>query len=506
MHLKSILAQIRSLRVAGSIETDVHAVRYDSRTVDPGSVFVCLAGEHADGHKFIPQALEKGAAAIVIEKGRADAVPIDCAATVIEVEEPRIALAEMASSLFRQPTQKLKLAGVTGTNGKTTTTFLIKHLCDAAQLTCGLIGTVHYNTGREIIEGARTTPEASDLQELFAEMRRNKLRAAAMEVSSHAIEQNRIRGLEFDCAVFTNLTQDHLDYHKSMDAYFMAKSRWFAELLFYQVKKTRAMSIVNLDDRYGQQLIQRLERLSAPLVTFGQGARASYRANGIRSDMHGTSFQLEAEGKSYLVKIPLIGLFNVYNALGALAAASVLGVPLREGVAALANAPGVPGRLESVSSRRPFQVFVDYAHSPDALTNVLKTLRDLKPNRIITVFGCGGDRDRAKRPLMARAAEEYSDICLATSDNPRSEEPAAILADVEAGFQSRPYEIIVDRRDAIRRAITLAQPRDIILIAGKGHENYQEVKGVKRPFDDVQMAKHALDSKMLDEREEEPKP
>ncbi len=500
MHLKNILSHMRTLRVAGSIEPDITSVHYDSRAVEPGSIFVCLTGENADGHKFIPQALERGASAIVIEKGHANDVPMDCAATVIEVDEPRRALAEMASSVMKHPTQKLKIAGITGTNGKTTTAFLIKHLCDSAQLLTGLIGTVHYNTGRRLIEGSRTTPEASDLQALFAEMRKSGCGAAAVEVSSHAIAQDRIRGIEFDAAVFTNLTQDHLDFHGTMDAYFAAKCRWFTELLFYQVKKTRAVSIVNLDDRYGQQLIQRIERLGSPLVTYGQGARASFRANGIRSDMSGTSFQLEAEGKSFLVRSPLIGMFNVYNSLAALAAASTLGVPLRDAVAALVTAPGVPGRLQSVSSRRSFQVFVDYAHSPDALVNVLRTLRDLKPHRLITVFGCGGDRDRAKRPLMARAAEEYSDLCIATSDNPRSEEPSAILADVEAGFQDKPYEIIVDRRDAIHRAIGLAQPRDIVLIAGKGHETYQETNGKRTAFDDVQVALAALDSKTLDRK------
>ncbi len=500
MQLKNILSQMRTLRVEGSLETDVRTVNYDSRLVEAGSVFVCLAGEHADGHRFIPQALERGASGIIYAKGRSDSIPIDCAATAVEVEDPRAALAEFAAALYRQPTQKLKLAGVTGTNGKTTTTYLIKHLCDRAQLTCGLIGTVQYNTGRRLIDATRTTPEASDLQELFFEMRKSGCRAAAMEVSSHAIAQERIRGLEFDAAVFTNLTQDHLDFHGTMEAYFAAKSRWFADLLFYQKKKTRAVSIVNFDDRYGMQLIQRLERLGSPLLTFGQGARASFRAIGVKSELHGTSFQLEAIGKSFLVRSPLIGMFNVYNTLAAFAAAHVLGVPLREAVTALAEAPGVPGRLQSVSSRRPFQVFVDYAHSPDALKNVLRTLRDLRPNRIITVFGCGGDRDRAKRPLMARAADEFSDVCIATSDNPRSEDPLAILADVEAGFQNRPYQMIADRREAIHRAIALAQPRDIVLIAGKGHETYQEVKGQKFPFDDVQVALAALDSKTLDDR------
>ncbi len=499
MQLKFVLSKIRTLRVSGSLETEVSSVRYDSREAHAGSIFVALAGEHADGHKFIPQAIANGASAIVVARGRVDAVPLECSASIVEVEDSRVALAEISAIVYGNPTFRLKLAGVTGTNGKTTTAWLIKHLCDKNDLRSGLIGTVHYDTGLRITEAARTTPEASDLQEIFGEMRLAHCRAAAIEVSSHAIAQDRIRGLEFDAAVFTNLTQDHLDFHGTMEAYYGAKTRWFTELLPLQRKKRTPVSIVNIDDRYGAQLAPRLERQGAQLMTFGQSARATFRANDIKFDFSGTTYSLEHGGKSFLVRVPLIGTFNVYNSLAALAAAAALGVPLRHAVAALATAPAVPGRLQPVPARKQYQVFVDYAHSPDALSNVLRTLRDLKPARLITVFGCGGDRDRAKRPLMARAAEEYSDLCIATSDNPRSEDPLAILADVEKGFLEKPFEVISDRRQAIQRAVTLAAPRDIVLIAGKGHETYQEISGQKFPFDDVQVAAAAITDRLPEE-------
>ncbi len=502
MRLKNLLAQVRSLRVNGSLETEVDAVRFDSRTVGPGSVFVALSGERSDGHRHVAQALERGAAAVVVGMGRVDAVPADCSATVIEVEDPRLALAELAAIVHRQPSQRLKVAGVTGTNGKTTTAWLIKHLCDAAGLRCGLIGTIRYDTGARVVDAARTTPEAPDLQAMLAEMRDSGCRAAALEVSSHAIHQDRIRGIEFDAAVFTNLTQDHLDYHRTMEDYAAAKSRWFTELLFYQEKKKLPACIVNGDDRHGQTLIQKLERAGARVVPYGVGARAAFRASSVRAEHGGTAFTLDAEGRQFLVRTPLLGTFNVYNSIAALAAAQAMGVGLRDAVEALAKVPSVPGRLQLVPTRQAVRVFVDYAHTPDALVNVLRTARELAPARLITVFGCGGDRDRAKRPLMARAAEEFSDLILATSDNPRSEDPRAILSDVEAGFQSKPYEIHVDRREAIRRAVLLAEQNDVVVIAGKGHEPYQEIAGRREPFDDVEVARAALDDRALarDER------
>ncbi|HEY4639228.1 MAG TPA: UDP-N-acetylmuramoyl-L-alanyl-D-glutamate--2,6-diaminopimelate ligase, partial [Candidatus Udaeobacter sp.] len=354
-----------------------------------------------------------------------------------------------------------------------------------------LIGTVRYEIADRILPATRTTPESLDVQELLAQMVSAGCKAAAMEVSSHALAQDRTRGLEWDVAVFTNLTQDHLDFHGTMENYFQAKAKLFTELAG-QKQKTKPVAIVNVDDRYGQQLLGKLGK-SVAIITYGMGSRADFRASNYRAEFTGTSYQLDAHGKSYLVRLPLIGRFNVTNSIAALAAAEGLGINLRSAVLSLGKAPQVPGRLELVPAKRQFQVFVDYAHTPDALANVLKTLRELQPHRLITVFGCGGDRDRQKRPLMAEMADRLADYSIITSDNPRKEDPSAIIAETEKGFRSNHYEKIVDRTEAINRAVALAGPRDIVLIAGKGHENYQEFADYTIPFDDIQVARRAIE-------------
>jgi UDP-N-acetylmuramoyl-L-alanyl-D-glutamate--2,6-diaminopimelate ligase len=385
----------------------------------------------------------------------------------------------------------LKLAAVTGTNGKTTTTFLIKHICEKAGLRCGLIGTVRYEIGERILPAIRTTPESLDLQELLAQIVNAGCRAAAMEVSSHALAQDRTRGLEWNVAVFTNLTQDHLDFHGTMESYFDSKAKLFARL-GSQEKKRKPVAIVNIDDRYGEQLLKKIDQRVA-VVTYGRSVRADFRASNYRVEFSGTSYQLDAHGKSYLVRVPLIGGFNVANSVAALAAANALGISLRDAVLSLGKSPQVPGRLELVPAKRQFQVFVDYAHTPDALGNVLKTLRELEPHRLIVVFGCGGNRDREKRPLMGEIVDKHADYAIVTSDNPRKEDPNTIIVEIEKGFRSSRYEKMVDRTQAIDRAITLAQPRDIVLIAGKGHENYQEFADHTVPFDDIQVARRAIE-------------
>ncbi len=313
-----------------------------------------------------------------------------------------------------------------------------------------------------------------------------------MEVSSHAAAQKRVRGVDFDTLVFTNLTQDHLDYHGTMDAYFEAKASLLTGLEQQRFKAGTA--VVNIDDRYGAQLYDRLQQAGAQCISFGLGVRADFRASNCRTDVNGSSFQLDAIGRSWLVRLPLIGMFNISNALAALAAAHAMGLDLRAAVLALASAPAVPGRMQSVPGRRAFRVFVDYAHTDDALTKALKTLRDLQPERIITVFGCGGDRDHAKRPLMGAAAEAASDWTIITSDNPRSEDPALIAKEVASGMRRNTHEVLLDRKEAIQRAIELAGPRDIVLIAGKGHEKEQEAAGKKTPFDDMAIAASALEN------------
>jgi UDP-N-acetylmuramoyl-L-alanyl-D-glutamate--2,6-diaminopimelate ligase len=486
MLLKTLLTAIQPRAIIGPVDRQVESVAYDSRRVQRNGLFVALRGEKSDGHQFVDQAIEKGASVIVAEQ--------DCQqmrATCVQVENSRTALADLAAAFYDRPTRRLKMAAVTGTNGKTTTTFLIKHICEKAGMRCGLIGTVRYEIGERVLPAVRTTPEALELQELLAQMANAGCKAAAMEVSSHAIAQDRSRGLEWDVAVFTNLTQDHLDFHGTMENYFEAKVKLFTDLAQQPTKK-KAVAVVNIDDRYGTQLLDRLPR-DFPVVTYGMSPRADFRASNYRPEFAGTSYQLDARGKSYLVRVPLIGRFNVANSLAALAAANSLGISIRDAVLSLAKSPQIPGRLEAVPAKRQFQVFVDYAHTPDALLNVLKTLRELSPRKIIVVFGCGGDRDRQKRPLMAAAADQNADFSIVTSDNPRKEDPDAIIAEVERGFRSDRYEKITDRTQAIARAIAIAQPRDIILIAGKGHEAYQEFAHSTVPFDDIQVARRALE-------------
>lgn len=487
MLLKNLLEAIPTRAITGPVDRPVDAIACDSRRVQKNTLFVALRGAKSDGHQFIDQAIEKGASVIVTERPEERA-----RATCVQVENTRPAMADLAGAFYDHPMRRLKLAAVTGTNGKTTTTFLIKHICEKAGMRCGLIGTVRYEIGERILPAIRTTPESLDLQELLAQIVNAGCKAAAMEVSSHALAQERTRGVEWDVAVFTNLTQDHLDFHGTMQNYFDAKLKLFTGLA-QQQKKRKAVAIVNIDDRYGEQLIERLEK-GFPVITYGMSARADFRASNYRAEFGGTTYQLDARGKSYLVRVPLIGRFNVANSLAALAAASSLGISLRDAIASLAKSPQVPGRLEAVPAKRQFQVFVDYAHTDDALLNVLKTVRELSPRKLIVVFGCGGDRDRAKRPLMARVADQNADFSIITSDNPRKENPDAIIDEVEKGFRSNRYEKITDRAEAIARAIALAQPRDIVVIAGKGHETYQEFADNTVPFDDIQVARRALEN------------
>ncbi len=486
MQLKTLIAAITPRQIFGPLDREVEGIAYDSRRVQKNTLFVALKGEKSDGHQFIGEAIDRGASSIVSEREEKHT-----RATTVVVENSREALADLAAAFYQRPARRLKMAGVTGTNGKTTTTFLIKHICEKAGLRCGLIGTVRYEIGERILPAVRTTPESLEVQELLSQIAAAGCKAAAMEVSSHALAQERTRGLEWDVAVFTNLTQDHLDFHGTMENYFDSKTKLFTGLSAQESKK-KNVAVINADDHYGQLLIDSHRKENA-VVTYGMGVHADFRASNYRMEFGGTSYQLDARGKSYLVRVPLIGRFNVANSMAALATANSLGVNLREAILSLAKSPQVPGRLESVPAKRQFQIFVDYAHSDDALLNVLKTLRDLGPRRLIVVFGCGGDRDRQKRPLMARVVDDNADYGIITSDNPRKENPDAIIAEVEKGFRSDRYEKIPDRAEAIARAIALAEPRDIVLIAGKGHETYQEFADHTIPFDDVQVARRALE-------------
>jgi UDP-N-acetylmuramoyl-L-alanyl-D-glutamate--2,6-diaminopimelate ligase len=490
VRLDALLRQTSVTSVHGSREIEISGLCADSGQVIPGVVFVALQGMRQRGGDFIQEAVARGASVVVAEPG--EPFIEKNGVTRVVVTDARRALAELACAYYERPSEKLRIAGVTGTNGKTTTTFLLQHICDTALQRCGLIGTVRYQVGGSVLPAARTTPDALELQGLLAQMRDAGCRTVAMEVSSHAVTQQRVRGVEFDAVVFTNLTQDHLDYHGTMEAYYETKAGLVLGLGAQRFKP--GVAVLNIDDRHGALLHGRALQAGVPVLAYGQGQKADFRASNCRTDVQGSSFQLDAVGRSFLVRLPLSGMFNISNALGALAAAHALGVDVRTAVLALASAPPVPGRLEPVAAKRAFRVFVDYAHTEDALRTVLRTLRDLQPSHLVTVFGCGGDRDKGKRPLMGAAAEEYSDWTIVTSDNPRSESPEQIAAEITRGMSRGKHEVVLDRRAAIQRAIGMAGPRAIVLIAGKGHETTQEIAGKTEPFDDVAIARSALEN------------
>jgi len=486
MRLGELLAKVVTESVSGG-DAEVLGISGDSRTVRAGTVFVALPGAQADGASFAAEAVAKGAVAVVSQQ------PLDVRGAVrVLVKDARRAFAELACAYHGNPSAGMKVAGITGTNGKTTTAFLLQHICNEALLRCGLMGTVHYQIGDRILPATRTTPDALEVQTLLAQMRDAGCKSAVLEVSSHAAVQQRVRAVDFDAAVFTNLTQDHLDYHGTMEAYFEAKAGFLTGLEGQRFKPGTA--VVNIDDRYGAQLYDRLQQTGVKTLSYGLGVRADFRASNCRSDMHGSTFQLDAAGRSWLVRLPLIGMFNISNALAALAAAHAMGLDLRAAVLALADAPAVPGRMQPVPGKRGFRVFVDYAHTPDALTKALRTLRELQPARLLNVFGCGGDRDQKKRALMGAASEAGADWSVVTSDNPRSEAPEQIAREITSGMRRGTHEVVLERREAIQRALAMAGPRDIVLIAGKGHEKEQEIAGKKLPFDDMAIAASCLEN------------
>ena len=489
MKLEDVIDLISVKSVSSTLDVDVLGVRYDSREVEAGDVFCALSGLEVDGNDFVGAAVDKGAAAIISEKPNPAEFPV----TWLQVRDARKAMGIAASNLEEHPSMEMPIVGVTGTNGKTTTTYLIHFLLESILRRAGLIGTIQYSNGDGIVDAPHTTPESPDLHRLLREMRDKDCRGAAIEVSSHGLSQKRVEGVAFDVGVFANLTQDHLDYHGTMEDYFAAKRILF-EMMNADSRK-ESTALINVDDPYGDRLSK--EHFSnLTTYTFGRSANADFRASDLRSDFNGTSFTLSFKERKFLVRIPLIGDFNVANAVAAIASAYAIGMNLREVISRMPDAPQVPGRLESIGNRKiSYRVFVDYAHTPDALANVLSTLRALDPSRIITVFGCGGDRDVTKRPLMARAAEEGSDLCVLTSDNPRTEDPVKIISDTEEGFLGGGYESIIDRAEAIERAISIAEERDIVLIAGKGHEPYQEIDGVLHDFDDRKVAARLINEK-----------
>ena len=473
MRLAELAAEFPGARVIGDESVEIADLAYDSRKVEPGTLFFCVRGQKADGHEFGPRAVEDGAAALVVERELTDlAVP------QLMVPDSRAAMAPLAARFWGDPTAKLRMVGVTGTNGKTTTAFLVHEILKAADFRCGLLGTVKQVVGGVEKEVVRTTPEAIELQRTFRQMLEGGDEACAMEVSSHAMTLHRADAIHFEVVLFTNLTQDHLDFHADMEDYFLAKRK-----LFEMSPGTR---IVNVDDPYGRRLADEFE-----CVAFSaEGAEADYSAREVEFDAGGATFSVG--GMQLRTGLP--GHFNVANALGAFAVAEAMGVGSEIAAAGLARAARVPGRFEPIDEGQGFSVLVDYAHTPDSLENVLRAARRLTDGKLITVFGAGGDRDRDKRPKMGRAGAELSDLTVITSDNPRSEDPEAIVAEVAAGAEAaRELEIVVDRREAIALALGRARNGDTVVIAGKGHEQGQELEGGRKiPFDDREVAREEL--------------
>jgi len=463
-------------------EVEIRGIQYDSRKVARDEVFVAIRGTATDGHKFINAAIGKGARAVVVEDDSAipDSLFMHAGVVKIVVHDSRKALAQISANFYGHPSRRLTLVGVTGTNGKTTTTYLIKSILEARGDKVGLIGTIEYKIGDETIPATHTTPESLELNQLLASMVDNGCSAVVMEVSSHSLQMRRVHGLDFSTAAFTNLTQDHLDFHGTMEEYFKAKQILFNEL------NSSATAVTNADDRFGMKMI---EKTQAGRLSYGLSSVADIRAEDVRMNAHGTTLMVAYKGGRQQIQSSLTGRFNVANISAAYAAGVALGIPTESIRVGIAKIRSVRGRFEQIVSTRGWTAVVDYAHTPDALENCLRTIHDILPERrgncILTVFGCGGNRDKGKRPTMGAIASSLSDVTIITSDNPRKEDPQTIIDEINIGVvKGKTVMMEVDRRKAIVMALELAQEGDVVLIAGKGHEDYQVIGEAKHHFDD----------------------
>ena len=478
MKLRELLAGVEILACTADLDLEVPGVRYDSRLVQPGDVFVAITGYSVDGHAFIPAALEKGAAAVICER------PQDC--PYVQVASSRLALALAAGNWFGHPSREMTMIGVTGTNGKTSTTYLLKSVLEQAQgAKVGLVGTIQNMIGDTVLPTERTTPESWELQALFRQMADAGCRYAIMEVSSHALALHRVAGIRFHTAIFTNLTQDHLDFHETMAAYLEAKA-----LLFAQCDH----GVINLDDDASAPRL--LAAPQCPMLTYGQREGADLRAEDCQLGRDHVAMTVRYDGQACPVRVGIPGSFTVHNALGVIGAAVTLGLSLEAIADALSRAKGVKGRVEVVPTPgKDYTILIDYAHTPDGLENVLSTVKGFAKGRTVAVFGCGGDRDRTKRPIMGGIAARLADFVVVTSDNPRTEDPEAIIQEILAGMTGTetPYTVISDRRAAIRWAMDNARPEDVIVLAGKGHEDYQILGTTKVHLDEREVVQAHLD-------------
>lgn len=484
MTIKQLIKCLGSPKLSPDLhDFQVKGLSCNSKSVRDGFVFVAIKGTREDGSKFIDEAIDKGAKVVVIEPQSRKATKSPPKASFIEVNDARKALAKLAAEFYGNPSQKMKVVGVTGTNGKTTITYLIEAILKEAGLRPAVIGTVNYRFGGRTTPSKNTTPGPLELELMLADMSKGRCDYAIMEVSSHALDQERVEGISFHSAIFTNLTQDHLDYHKTIKDYFQAKLKLFKNL------STRAYAVINNDDKYAKTISGFTK---AKVITYGIDNNADLRAQDIKFDMEHTEFGVLGLGMSLEINACLIGKHNVYNMLAAIAWG--LGEGIKPGIikSALDKFSCVPGRLERINSRKNFCVFVDYAHTDDALLNVMKSLRALSPRKIITVFGCGGDRDKTKRPKMGRVVSELSDYAIITNDNPRSENPQSIIDDIKKGMKKDNYSIVPDRAKAIKKSLSIAESGDIVLIAGKGHEDYQIIGNHVEHFDDREVVRECL--------------
>lgn len=479
MTLQHLLCGIDTLETTGDLSCEITSIEYDSRRVTPGALFVALPGGQVDGAIYIEEAARRGAVAVVAQTACALGGHFPC----VQVANARFAMALLAGTFYGHPAARLCPVGITGTNGKTTVSFMLREIFKAAGRRPGLLGTVRYEIGERVLPASRTTPEAPDIQSMIFQMDRSGCDSVIMEISSHALDQYRVEGLLFDVGVFTNLTQDHLDYHGTLEEYFEVKSRLFSQV--------RRHSIINRDDPWGRRLLA--EGVAVDAISYGFEEGAQVRGFHAETHAKGSQMRVESPWGDVEISLQLIGRFNLYNALAALATAAALDIPLETIRKALAEMENVPGRLEAVGTSKHKRIFVDYAHTDDALSNVLTALREITPGRLVVVFGCGGNRDTGKRRLMGEVASRLADYSVITNDNPRNEVPEEISADIAAGFDSeRKYETILDRRAAIARGIELIGKKDVLLIAGKGHETVQEVGGAIFPFDDRETVRELL--------------
>lgn len=481
MKLEKVIEGLDVISIKGDINLDIANIEYDSRKVIEGTLFVCVKGFTVDGHKFIDSAIEKGAKAFLVEED------IDIQGyTFIRVENTRKSMAKVADNFCNHPSEKLGVIGVTGTNGKTSITTFLSEILKLNSNKVGLIGTIKIFDGEKEVSSNSTTPESVDLQKTFNNMLDNGCDYCAMEVSSHSLALNRVDETKFKLGLFTNLTPDHLDFHRDLDDYRDAK-----EKLFY---KTTLANIINIDDEGGNKIYENIKNLDTPCYTYGIDTKSDFMAKDIKIDAAGVSYRLITPTYEEVIFVPVPGRFTVYNTLAVIAACYMLDIPRGVFQEALRTTGGVAGRFEVVPNNKGINVIVDYAHTPDALENVLKTAKEFAKGNIITVFGCGGDRDKSKRPLMGKIGQEFSDICFVTSDNPRTEDPKLIIEDILKGLdqKNKNYRVVVDRKEAIEEAIKFAKKDDIVIIAGKGHENYQIIGKTKYHFDDKEIAKECL--------------